>query len=238
MNRIYIKESLEINENISLEQEDAHYLVNVLRAKEKDQIRLFNENGEFLAELNSTSKKKYNLKLIKKLRDYSNPAKLTLAFALIKPDRMLFAIEKAVELGVTDFQPIITKRCQIREINQARIIKCIKEATEQSERLDFASLHETLKLEDFLALYKENIIFFANEKEKSKSLLQLKQENKLYFENSIILIGPEGGFDEEEHSLLREKENIKSISLSSHILRAETAAICAISQIKCLTFCD
>jgi len=232
-NRIYINSRLAENSKIELASDHIHYIKTVLRLKVNDSLRIFNGiEGEFLAQIIDIGKNNLSVKLQEQLKKpYTEPA-LTLAISIIKQDKLMLAINMAVQLGVTKIIPLITERCQFRSVNIERLTKCAIEATEQSERLTPPIIEQTIKLQDYLKKY-NNFMLYANEHEKEEnSILQVLSS---FNNNDIaIIIGPEGGFTESELKLLASYENVKSISLGKNILRAETAAITAIAQVKLL----
>jgi 16S rRNA (uracil1498-N3)-methyltransferase len=225
-NRIYIKESLSPSTNIPISDENIHYLINVLRLADGSEIRIFNEcDGEYRARVNRLSKKEYELKICSKIRDLTKSPKIILALALIKNDKFLLALEKITELGVTEIQPIICERSQYSKLNMERSFKCLKEATEQSERFEIPSLKEPITLKDLINQY-EDIIICSERAEKWQNLLKVN-----YSQDTCFVIGPEGGFSQKEFDLLI---HLKHISLGNNILRAETAAIALVSQLELL----
>ncbi len=223
--RIYLKDKIIAETNYSLDSEQDNYLKNVLRIRDGFDIRVFNENdGEFLAKFSSdkksssiTAKSQIRTKLGKKNR-------LTLFMPVIKSDKFEQAIDAAIQIGVDEIIPVITDRVQRRDINYERIEKIIKESVRQSERLDFPILKSEKELReiDFL---KYDYVFFANEQESAEK--QLKSSPNL-----AAIVGPEGGFTEEEIEFLTSKTNIISISLGNNVLRSEVAAIALLSKIN------
>ncbi|MEC8729079.1 MAG: RsmE family RNA methyltransferase, partial [Pseudomonadota bacterium] len=195
----------------------------------------FNEkDGEFLAQITFISRKKITLTLHDQIRSplvepELNPA-VTLAFAPIRRQRMEAMIEKATELGVTTLAPILTAFTQSPQINQKRLNLIMTEAAEQCERMSVPDLMEPCKLHDFCNRYDTQDIIFCNESQADDtgahmlSFLEYRKTSR----PSIILIGPEGGFSDEETRFLLDQPNIHGVSLGSHILRSDTAAILAL----------
>jgi 16S rRNA (uracil1498-N3)-methyltransferase len=140
---------------------------------------------------------------------------------------MLLAIDLAVQLGATAIIPIITDYTQYKNLNYEKIEKRIIESVEQANRLDKATLKETITLKSLLDM--DLKVIWANEREKIKTINEI--EVKLF---NSILIGPEGGFSQNEQELLSKNPSFKSVKISNSILRTETATACAISQLNLL----
>lgn len=228
--RIYQKDYIPSSGLYILSAENAHYLSIVLRLRGGDKVRVFNEKqGEYLAKVYSFSKSGYSIEILEKFRDLKNISHLTIALSLIKSDRLMLAVEKAVELGVTEIAPLICNYSQFKNINMSKVEKTIIEAVRQCERLDLPALNPPLLLQKF-NFNKYDLVIYCNENE--DELKTLKSLDIASFKNIAIIIGPEGGFSEEELVFLASKAT--SISLGNNVLRAETAAICAISQVQLL----
>ncbi len=136
LNRIYINNALAANSKIELTDNQGHYIKTVLRLKIQDQFRVFNNvDGEFIAQINNIGKNNLSINITNLLRKPTPLPSLTLGLAIIKPENFLLAINMATQLGVTKIVPLITERCQLRNVNNERLLKCTIEATEQSERL-------------------------------------------------------------------------------------------------------
>ena len=148
--RIFFPESLSLNFNSYLEKPQSHYLTKVMRVKIGENFSLFNKNGEWLAKINNISSGKVEFSIREKLRNKENPVEIWLAFSPIKSNYSNFMIQKATELGVTKFIPIIFDRTIVRKINSERLEKIIIEATEQSNRINLPSLEKPQKLKNFL----------------------------------------------------------------------------------------
>ena len=209
---------------------DIHYLINVMRKKIKDQILIFNQfDGEYLAEIIEVKNKSISFQVLEQVRQPTSENEINLIFAPIKQSRIVFLLEKATELGVTMFTPVQTKHSVVDKINLSKWNIYLKEASEQSNRLSIPAINTLEKLDRFLINWdRSKKIIFCNEKEDSFPFVDaLKKIDKLDGVN--IMIGPEGGFSEEEVSLLKSKKFIISSHLGERILRAETAAISAIS---------
>ena len=234
--RIFIEEK-NLNEGleIKISGNDFEYLTKVMRQKIGDAIFVFNgADGEFAANISTIEKKFITLKIVKKIADLRKAPNISLAFALVKNVRIDFIGEKATELGVSSFQPLITKRTIVDKINYDRFKLNIKEACEQCERNDLAQVLEVKKLEKFLSEKEaENKIFILCDEsgqglKASELLPKINNQNK----EIVILIGPEGGFAPEEFEKMRSLKNLYSLSLGPRILRADTAVISALTLVQ------
>lgn len=227
--RVYIDESLTQNKEISIQDQLLHYLKQVMRLKTEQLIRVFNaQDGEFLAKITSIDRSEMLIKPDHKIRTpYSDPP-LILAICIIKPERFSEAIRSAIQIGVTKIIPVISSRTQFKSIARKKIEKIILQSIQQSERFKITELSPILTVTE---LMKKNIeqIIFANESEN-----ELNKINKITeFANEIcVLIGPEGGFTEEENKLIKSNKNVRSVSLGSSVLRAETASTCALACVQ------
>ena len=148
--RIFFPESLSLNFISKLKKPQSHYLIKVMRVKIGEYFSLFNKNGEWLAKINNVSKGLVEFSVQKQLRQKENIIEVWLAFSPIKSNYSNFMIQKATELGITRFIPIIFNRTIVRKINFERLEKIIIEATEQSNRINIPILEKTQNLESFL----------------------------------------------------------------------------------------
>lgn len=225
--RIYINSELFKRGFPVVNDSDCHYIKNVLRAKHGQQIRVFNENdGEFFAIVNITGKK-YNLEIKEQFRKpIQNSRGVILLAPIIKPDKFEMICDMATQIGVTKIIPIITQRVQRKELNRDRLAKIILESVRQSERLTIPILGSEIKLSDIAPLEVDRI-YFANEMEESNGVLQDTSSSN----SCAFLIGPEGGFTNEEIAFLKALPNLVSVSLGDNVLRSETAAIALLSKV-------
>ena len=225
--RLFFQESLSFNLISKLDKSQSHYLVKVMRTNIGENFSLFNQNGEWEAKITKITKGIVEFSITKKLRSNTDEKEIWLAFAPIKLNYLNLMIQKATELGVTKFIPILTERTIVRKINQNRINKIIVEASEQSNRLKVPKLEEIVKLENFLkSNQKTNIIFGDLNTENSN--LSIKDIEPL-----CVLIGPEGDFTVKERERILKLKNIIPLKINENILRSETAAI---SMISIVTF--
>ena len=224
--RLFFNESLYINLKSKLDKTQSHYIHKVMRIKEGQNFSLFNQSGEFEAKVENIIRGIVEFSVEKKLRSADNPTEIWLAFTPIKLNYLNLMIQKATELGVTRFIPLLTDHTVVRKINEKRIKKIIVEASEQSNRLNLPTLDKLKNLEEFL---KENIditIHFGDLNSKNKKI-DIKKDEPL-----CILIGPEGDFSIKEREIISKMKNIIPININKNILRSETAAISMISIIS------
>jgi len=227
--RLFYPESLSLNFESKLNKSQSHYLVKVMRIKIGESFSLFNNNVEWLAKIIKISNGIVEFSIIERLRQKESEKEIWLAFSPIKSNYFNFMIQKATELGVTKFIPIIFDRTIVRKINKERIEKIIIEATEQSNRINIPLLEKTQNLKNFLSKNTKKIDLIFTDLNSSKKKLDInKQANKPL----CAIIGPEGDFSENERKQILNFEGVKSININENILRAETASISVISIIN------
>ena len=228
--RLFFTKSLSLNLSSKLNKSQSHYLAKVMRVKVGESFSLFNQSGEWEAKINEILKGIVEFTVLKKLREKDNEKNIWLAFAPIKSNFFNFMIQKATELGVTKFVPIITDRTIVRKINYERIEKIIIEASEQSNRIKVPKIEKTQNLNLFLENNnnKINIIFGDLNTENQNLDPKIKKENKPI----CIIIGPEGDFTESEREQILNFKDVQSLKINNNILRTETAAISAISIVN------
>ena len=223
--RIYLDKKLNLDLDLILEKEDAHYLKNVMRLREGDNVFLFNsKDGEFKGEIISSDKKNTKVKLISKIENINKPGNISLIFSLIKSSKLDYLIQKCTELGVKSFSPIISEKSVAKNLNIQRTERIIKESCEQSNQLYVPAIHVVEKLEKKLkSIDKNSIVFFADINSSNKKIEEVLKNNKNC--EFYLLVGPEGDFSLKERDLLNSMSNCISISLGQNILRSETAAV-------------
>ena len=220
--RLYVEAPLNAAASIELTKEQAHYLGNVLRKSCGDFVRIFNgESGEWRAEITEMGKRAGGLKLTEQLRPPKACPDITLAFAPVRKQRTAFIIEKATELGARALQPVLTARTQYPKFNQDRARLQAIEAAEQTERLNIPEIGAPIKLADFAAGVSGHVIFAD---EGGDAALAIEALAGLPAP-ATILIGPEGGFTDQEREMLRAQAFVTPVSLGPRILRADTAAL-------------
>ena len=228
--RLHVDPPLSAGVAVGLDSAQANYLGNVLRFKEGSELLLFDGvSGEWLARVVEAGKRRMILAVVEPTRGQEAVPDLTLAFAPVKKGRVDWLVEKAVELGVARLEPVITRRTIVGKLNLQRMRAHIVEAAEQCGRTALATIFEPVKLEAFLkALDPARTLYFADETGGEPAATAFKPGA------ATILTGPEGGFTPEEGELVRALPNAKAISLGPRILRAETAALAAITTYMAL----
>ena len=224
--RLFFKESLSNNITSNLDKMQSHYLTKVMRLSIGDKFSLFNQNGEWEANIIRISKGLVEFSITMQLRSIISERELWLAFTPIKLNYLNLMIQKATEIGVTRFIPILTERTIVRKLNEKRINKIIIEASEQSYRLKVPSLDKLTKLDNFLKTNQNVNIIFGDLNTDNKKI-DLKNKDPL-----CILIGPEGDFSIKERDNILKLKNILPLKINNNILRSETAAISMISIIS------
>ena len=225
--RLFFQKSLSINLKDKLDKSQSHYISKVMRIKEREVFSLFNSNGEWEAKILNISKSLVEFNISKQLRQKEYPKELWLAFSPIKSNYFNFMIQKATELGVTKFLPIIFDRTVVRKINKERLEKVIIEAAEQSNRINVPFIEEPKSLKKFLDDKKMDLIFTDLNSKINK--LDLK---KLTNNPSSIIVGPEGDFSETEREEILSYNGVQAIKINENILRSETAVISALSIVN------
>ena len=224
--RLFFKERLSDNLNSNLDKSQSHYISKVMRIKEGESFSLFNDGGEWEARLKEIKKGIVNFIIVKKLKNSEYNNEIWLAFTPIKLKYLNFMIQKATELGVTKFIPILTERTMVRNLNLDRLSKIIIEASEQSNRINLPKLEKLIKFKEFIKFYKNTNIVFGD-LNSNNDQIKIKKDSPL-----CILIGPEGDFSEIERKEILSLKNVKPLKINKNILRAETAAISIISIIS------
>jgi len=225
--RLFFPKSLSLNLLDKLDKSQSHYVSKVMRIKENEVFSLFNSSGEWEAKITSISKSIVEFNVTKQLRQKENPKELWLAFSPIKSNYFNFMIQKATELGVTKFLPIIFDRTIVRKINKERLEKIIIEAAEQSNRIQVPNIEDSQNLNNFLDENNVDLIFTDLNSNNNK--VDLK---KLNDKPTCIIVGPEGDFSESEREEILSYKGVQAIKINENILRSETAVISAISIIN------
>jgi len=229
--RLYFSDKIQSDLVAHLQKEQSHYLKDVMRLKAGDTFSVFNNQGEWSACVQNYEKKSTKIKILEKLRDKKNEKNIWLAFTPIKQNPLNFIIQKGTELGVQKFIPILSERTAVKEINIERVKKIIIESAEQSNRISIPEITKLENIKNFLISFpKKGCLVFCDincDKSDLKNILSKKDIGPI-----CILIGPEGDFSENERKLIVGLEQSQSISLASNILRAETAAVAAVTLVN------
>ena len=229
--RLYVDVELSDGSEIRLDGSHAHYLMKVMRIKQGDPVKLFDDRtGEYLAHVTALGKRDLILAIDGKTRDREIVPDLWLCAAPIKKDRFNWIAEKATELGVAKLVPVQTERTQGHGVKAEKLRAHMIEAAEQCERTSLPALDPTIKLAELLEQWPKNRhLFFADERIHQTGEGSFRKALVAHDGPAAILIGPEGGFTDEENDKIRSLDQSVAISLGPRILRADTAAIAAIS---------
>ena len=225
--RLFFSDTLSANMIDKLDKNQSHYLSKVMRVKENEFFSLFNKEGEWEAKVLGIFKNIVEFKIIKQLRQKEITKELWLAFSPIKSNYQNFMLQKATELGVTKFLPIIFDRTVVRKINKDRIEKIVIEACEQSNRINVPTIEEAQDLNGFLKKNSMNLIFTD-----LNSNIKKIDKSKFTDKPVCIIIGPEGDFSETEREKILSFKGVQPIKINENILRSETAVISAISIVN------
>ncbi len=227
--RLYIKEELSPERTIILDEEQSHYLKNVVKYNVSDTLNCFDsKNGEFLCKVTEINKKHTTLTVLNKTKEISFCPDIWLLFAPLKKDKTDFVIEKATELGCRKIIPTLTQYTITGNIKTERYVAQSIEASEQCRRTDLPEIATPQKLEDILKNWDNTRpLYFMDETLQSQPFAEILSNETS--SRAAILIGPEGGFSPEELNLLRHAPFAKGATLGPRILRAETAVAAALS---------
>ncbi len=225
--RLFFSNSITTGMTDMLDKFQSHYLNKVMRIKENEFFSLFNNKGEWEAKILKISKGLVEFEIIKQIRQKENMKDLWLAFSPIKSNYQNFMIQKATELGVTKFLPIIFERTIVRSINIKRLKKIVIEASEQSNRINIPLIEQSQNLESFLNSNFVDLIF-TDLNSTNKKIDKSKLTNK----PTCIIVGPEGDFSELEREKILTFTGVQAVKINDNILRSETAVISAISIVN------
>ena len=225
--RLFFSDTLSANMIDKLDKNQSHYLSKVMRVKENEVFSLFNKEGEWEAKVLGIFKNIVEFKIIKQLRQKEITKELWLAFSPIKSNYQNFMLQKATELGVTKFLPIIFDRTVVRKINKDRLEKVVIEASEQSNRINVPTIEEVQDLNSFLKKNSMDLIFTD-----LNSNINKVDKSKFTDKPVCIIIGPEGDFSETEREKILSFKGVQPIKINENILRSETAVISAISIVN------
>ena len=229
--RLYFSGKIKSELVSHLTKEQTHYVKDVMRLQIGGNLSVFNSLGEWNAVVESYEKDGARIKVLEKIKDQENENNIWLAFSPIKQNSLNFIIQKGTELGIQKFLPILCERSMVKEINVERIKKIIVEASEQSNRISVPEIRKIETLNFFLSQFpKDGCLIFCDinsNKNNLKNILSKKIQGPV-----CILIGPEGDFSESERKLLIGLRQTNSITLAKNILRAETAALAAITIVN------
>ena len=233
--RLFIEKQISQNLLIYVKEKQHHFLKNVLRVKLDDVINVFDGvTGEWRSQVISISKDKTALKIEKKIREFETQPDIWLIFAPIKIFRLNIIIQKAVELGVSKFVPCKTEFSNFDKLNYKNLELNAIEAAQQCERLDIPKIEKIINLDALIKeLPDDRALVFCDESD--TNLPSIYDELRLNLNNYSrwsVIIGPEGGFSNEERELIKKQKNVLRVTLGSRILRSDTAAISSLFCIQ------
>ena len=232
MQRLYVPQDLTPGAAFEASPEQSHYLANVLRMAEGAELLLFNgRDGEWLARVAAKTKKSVRLETVEETRPQPAAPDLRYCFAPLKVGRLDYLVQKAVEMGAGVLQPVITQHTQLAKVGTERLQANAIEAAEQCGILAIPEVRDAQKSPALLAGWDKGrrLIFCDESSETNNPLaaLQAIEEKKL-----ALLVGPEGGFSEDERRQLYALPFVTAIPLGPRILRADTAAVAALAVIQ------
>lgn len=235
VSRLYVSAPLNAGGRIELDDDAAHYVRNVLRLKQDQTIVLFNgQSGEYLGRFSEVSRKTVRVEIEQFIdRDVESPLAVTLGLGISRGDRMDWAVQKAVELGVTQLTPLVTERCVIKfndDKKQQRLQHwqhIVQHAAEQSGRTRLPEINEIADLPVWINDRRGLRVFLDPYAE--KALADLQPENQ----QVTLLSGPEGGFSDRERQIAKAAGFIP-VRMGARILRTETAVLSALSAVQTL----
>ena len=227
--RLYHPNSIVENSTILLSKEHTHYLTNVMRLKRGSFVNFFNKEGEWKSEIVFLEKDRVEVRFLNKVKESQKKNKIELAVCLVKKNPMEIILQKATELGVSKFIPIISERTEVKELNYDRAKKIVIEATEQSNQMFPPEILKAVKLKDFLKnLDQTTKLLFGDVNSKDN----LSTENFKNLKSLTVLIGPEGDFSPSEREFILSFSQVVPFTISKNILRSDTAVISAISLVN------
>lgn len=230
--RIYLEDSLRQGASLSCSSTQAHYLIHVLRLNVGDKILVFNGlDGEWRARLKIIMKRDVTLEIESQVRLQTKGQDIDYFFAPLKHARLDYMVQKATELGVGRLCPVFTQHTSVERINLHRMRANSIEAAEQCGLLSVPQITEPKRLGEILKNWDLNrrLIFCDEQAIQSNPLTLLTTLNS---KKVAVLIGPEGGFSKEERELLLQQSYSHAISLGPRIMRADTAAIAALTLVN------
>jgi 16S rRNA (uracil1498-N3)-methyltransferase len=232
MQRLFVEADIRPGVGIETGQEQFNYLANVLRMAEGAEILLFNgRDGEWKARLSFPSRKRLMLTPVEETRPQPPALDLHYLFAPLKVGRLDYLVQKAVEMGAGVLQPVMTQHVQGKITSIDRLRANAVEAAEQCGILAIPEVAEPVKLSDLLDRWpRERRIIYCDEGDAGQNPLPLLSGIK--DKHLALLVGPEGGFSEEERAKLRSLDFVTAIPLGPRILRADTAAVAAMAVIQ------
>jgi 16S rRNA (uracil1498-N3)-methyltransferase len=231
--RLFVDAPLAAGETVALERSQSNYLGNVLRLSAGDTILVFNGcDGEWQASI-AGRKRPDSLTIVARTRPQDRLPDLTYVFAPLKHARLDYMVQKAVEMGASALQPVLTRFTQVGRVNSERMRANVIEAAEQCGILSLATVEEPVPLDRYLSQREaQRLLVFCDEAADTANPLQALQGGLAASSGIDVLIGPEGGFAEEERAVLLRQPQTLRLSLGPRVLRADTAAVAALALVQ------
>ena len=231
--RLFVDAPLGAGQMVPLERNQSNYLGNVMRLATGERILVFNgRDGEWQAQIIGR-KRPDSLEITAQRRPQDQLPDIAYVFAPLKHARLDYMVQKAVEMGAAKLQPVLTRFTQVSRVNSERMRANVIEAAEQCGILSLADVAEPLPLDRYLAQrHQERLLVFCDEAAETASPLQALRSGLTAPDGIDILIGPEGGFADEERALLLRQPKTLRLSLGPRILRADTAGVAALALVQ------
>ena len=231
--RLFVDAPLGEGRMVALERGQSNYLGNVLRLKAGDSILVFNgRDGEWQATI-AGKKRPDHLTVERQVRPQDRVSDLAYVFAPLKHARLDYMVQKAVEMGASLLQPVLTRHTQVARVNGMRMRANVIEAAEQCGILSLADVGDPVPLERFLRERKgERLLVFCDEAAEMADPLAALRVEQPGVHGVDLLVGPEGGFAEEERAMLLRQPRTLRLSLGPRILRADTAGVAALALVQ------
>ena len=231
--RLYVDAPLTEGGEVPLDRDQTNYLLNVLRLRRGDAVLLFNgRDGEWRASLSGSGKRAALLAVGPRLRTQPRAGDLHFLFAPLKHARLDYLVQKAVEMGASRLQPVITRHTQVARVNLDRMRANAIEAAQQCGILAVPDVAEPVAFERVAADAERLLVFCDENAEVRDPVAALVAVGRSPDERLAVLVGPEGGFAEEERAALLKRPKVVRIALGPRILRADTAAVAALALVQ------
>jgi 16S rRNA (uracil1498-N3)-methyltransferase len=232
--RLFIDAPLQAGARIALDRGQANYLLNVLRLKAGETVLIFNgRDGEWRAEVMVEGRKAADLVCAERIREQEAAPDIIYAFAPLKHARLDYMVQKAVEMGAGVLQPVLTRRTQASRVNLERMRSNAVEAAEQCGILSIPEVREEENLERFLkGLERDRLVVFCDENAPVSNPVEALAKLGNNQAGLVVIVGPEGGFTDQERALVAAHERCVCVSLGPRILRADTAAVAALAIVQ------
>jgi len=231
--RLFVAAPLSAGETVALDRNQSNYLGNVLRLAAGESVLVFNgRDGEWQARI-AGRKRPDSLEILTRTRPQDRLPDIAYVFAPLKHARLDYMVQKAVEMGASQLQPVLTRFTQVSRVNGERMRANVIEAAEQCGILSLAAVAEPMPFDRFVSQRQpQRLLVFCDEAAETTSPLGALQQGLSAADGIDILIGPEGGFAEEERTLLLRQSKTLRLALGPRILRADTAGVAALALVQ------